>query len=223
MQVNTQSTSLTGAAGLPGGARQGGPPGRRSAASSDVEKAAALRRMKLLALSLLVVMAVIFVIAFALQKQYPWLGYVRAAAEAGMVGALADWFAVTALFRRPHGHPIPHTAIIPTPQGRDRRLAGRNSWRPTSSPSRWSGRSWRPLTFAKAGAGCPAPAARTGSPPRVPPSSAASFKVLNDDEVQAVIESMARKHRSSPPWGPPLGRLAERMFDDGATTMRWWT
>ena len=43
-----------------------------------------------------------------------WVGYVRAAAEAGMVGALADWFAVTALFRRPLGLPIPHTAIIPT-------------------------------------------------------------------------------------------------------------
>src|SRR6476469_7517975 len=43
-----------------------------------------------------------------------WVGYVRAAAEAAMVGALADWFAVTALFRRPLGLPIPHTAIIPT-------------------------------------------------------------------------------------------------------------
>ncbi|PRC49627.1 DUF445 domain-containing protein, partial [Mycobacterium sp. ITM-2017-0098] len=42
----------------------------------------------------------------------PWVGYVRAAAEAGMVGALADWFAVTALFKHPLGIPIPHTAII---------------------------------------------------------------------------------------------------------------
>ena len=58
-------------------------------------------------------MAVIFVVAWSLQDRYPWLGYVRAMAEAGMVGALADWFAVTALFRRPLGLPIPHTAIIP--------------------------------------------------------------------------------------------------------------
>jgi uncharacterized membrane-anchored protein YjiN (DUF445 family) len=43
-----------------------------------------------------------------------WVSYVRAAAEAGMIGGLADWFAVTALFRRPLGLPIPHTAIIPT-------------------------------------------------------------------------------------------------------------
>src|SRR3954466_7737276 len=42
-----------------------------------------------------------------------WLGYVQATAEASMVGGLADWFAVTALFRHPLGVPIPHTAIIP--------------------------------------------------------------------------------------------------------------
>ena len=62
----------------------------------DEERIAALRRMKMLATGLLVLMAVIFVIAWLLQDDYPWLGYVRAAAEAGMVGALADWFAVTA-------------------------------------------------------------------------------------------------------------------------------
>ena len=112
MQVNTESTSLTGAAGRPGGARPDGPPGQRPAASSDVEKAAALRRMKLLALSLLIVMAVIFIVAFALQKQYPGLEYVRAAAEGGMVGALADWFAVTALFKYPMGIKIPHLSLI---------------------------------------------------------------------------------------------------------------
>src|SRR3954463_9437527 len=43
-----------------------------------------------------------------------WLGFVNAACEAAMVGAAADWFAVTALFRRPLGLPIPHTALIPT-------------------------------------------------------------------------------------------------------------
>ena len=43
----------------------------------------------------------------------PWINYVRAFAEAAMVGAMADWFAVTALFKHPMGIPIPHTAIIP--------------------------------------------------------------------------------------------------------------
>ena len=73
-----------------------------------------LRRMKLLALSLLLAAAVVFVVTRRLEADHDWLGYVRATAEAAMVGALADWFAVTALFRRPLGLPIPHTAIIPT-------------------------------------------------------------------------------------------------------------
>ena len=84
----------------------------------DLEKLAALRGMKRLATGLLVIMAVIFVVAFALQEKYEWLQYVRAAAEGGMVGAIADWFAVTALFRHPLGLRIPHTAIIPTEKDR---------------------------------------------------------------------------------------------------------
>src|SRR4051812_39725756 len=69
--------------------------------------------MKVVATGLLVVMAGVFVAARALEPQYPALGYVKAFAEAAMVGGLADWFAVTALFRHPLGLPIPHTAIIP--------------------------------------------------------------------------------------------------------------
>ncbi|MDO5634012.1 MAG: DUF445 family protein [Micrococcus sp.] len=72
-----------------------------------------LRRMKAVCLALLIALAVVFLIAFPLQDTHPAWGYVRAAAEGGMVGALADWFAVTALFRHPMGVPIPHTAIIP--------------------------------------------------------------------------------------------------------------
>jgi uncharacterized membrane-anchored protein YjiN (DUF445 family) len=69
--------------------------------------------MKVVATGLLVVMALVFALARALQPTHPWLGYVKAFAEAAMVGGLADWFAVTALFRHPLGLPIPHTAIIP--------------------------------------------------------------------------------------------------------------
>src|SRR5438552_14395955 len=69
--------------------------------------------MKVIATGLLVVMAVVFAAARALEPHYPGLGYVKAFAEAAMVGGLADWFAVTALFRHPLGLPIPHTAIIP--------------------------------------------------------------------------------------------------------------
>lgn len=69
--------------------------------------------MKAAATGLLVLMATIFVVARQFEAAYPWVGYVKAFAEAAMVGGLADWFAVTALFRHPLGLPIPHTAIIP--------------------------------------------------------------------------------------------------------------
>ena len=69
--------------------------------------------MKAVATSLLVFAAVVYLVAKANEDQAGWVGYVRACAEAAMVGALADWFAVTALFRHPLGIPIPHTAIIP--------------------------------------------------------------------------------------------------------------
>jgi len=69
--------------------------------------------MKVVATGLLVVMAAVFLAARAFEQQYPWLAYIKAFAEAAMVGGLADWFAVTALFRHPLGVPIPHTAIIP--------------------------------------------------------------------------------------------------------------
>src|SRR5258705_12065045 len=73
-----------------------------------------LRRMKVVAVGFLVGATVIFLLCTWAQSKgaAPWVGYVRAAAEAGMVGALADWFAVTALFKHPLGIPIPHTAII---------------------------------------------------------------------------------------------------------------
>ncbi len=72
-----------------------------------------VRGMRIIATGMLVVMAAIFLIAKALEGQHPAWGFVKAFAEAAMVGGLADWFAVTALFRHPLGIPIPHTAIIP--------------------------------------------------------------------------------------------------------------
>ena len=84
------------------------------ALQDEALKQAQLDRMKRRAAGLLVVAAVIYVIARYFEARYPWLGYVRATAEAGMVGGIADWFAVTALFRHPMGIPIPHTAIVPS-------------------------------------------------------------------------------------------------------------
>ena len=79
----------------------------------EQEQAVQLARTRRLATGLLLAMAVLFVVTRLVQPRYPWLSFVSAFAEAAMVGALADWFAVTALFRSPLGLPIPHTAIIP--------------------------------------------------------------------------------------------------------------
>ena len=79
--------------------------------AADLVRRRGLRRMRSVALSLLVLAAVIYVAT--LHRGGGW-DYLNTAAEAAMVGALADWFAVTALFRRPLGLPIPHTAIVPT-------------------------------------------------------------------------------------------------------------
>lgn len=71
------------------------------------------RQMRIVATGMLIVMAVLFIAARATVHLHPAIGFVQAFAEAAMVGGLADWFAVTALFRHPLGLPIPHTAIIP--------------------------------------------------------------------------------------------------------------
>lgn len=77
-----------------------------------------MKRIRRVATGLLFLMAFVFVVSKLLQPDYPYLSFVRAFAEAAMVGALADWFAVTALFRRPLNLPIPHTAIIPNNKDR---------------------------------------------------------------------------------------------------------
>jgi len=74
--------------------------------------------VRMVATGMLVVMAIIFVTAKFYQDVHPAIGFVRAFAEAAMVGGLADWFAVTALFRHPMGLPIPHTAIVPRNKNR---------------------------------------------------------------------------------------------------------
>ncbi|WP_285725751.1 DUF445 domain-containing protein [Psychromicrobium xiongbiense] len=185
------------------------------AASGDALKRAGLRRMKTIALALLVLAAIAFAVSFALQARYPWLSYVRAAAEGAMVGALADWFAVTALFRRPLGLPIPHTAIIP--QRKDAIGASLGDFvesnflsedviREKLSSLRMSHRLGLWLL-------------KPGSAERLASEGATAIRgamaVLRDDDVQAVIESLVRHYVLAPPWGPPVGRLAEQIFAAG--------
>lgn len=223
MQVNSEQIPVTDSdsdptaeatrnAGAGNSSTVGSGVGQRN---GDAEKAAALRRMKSVALALLIVMAVVFTAAFALQRQYPWLEYVRAAAEGGMVGALADWFAVTALFKYPMGLKIPHTAIIP--RRKDQIGASLGEFVETNFLSEQVVQEkLASIDIArKAGTWLASP----GGPERIAKEGSAlirgAFTVLNDDDVQAVIEGMVRKHLLTPPWGPPVGRMAERIFADG--------
>ncbi|MFT5792734.1 MAG: uncharacterized membrane-anchored protein YjiN (DUF445 family), partial [Saprospiraceae bacterium] len=79
----------------------------------DLARRQDLTRMKRFATGLLLVVTGIYILTRIFHGALPWLGYLEATMEAAMVGAIADWFAVTALFRHPLGLKIPHTAIIP--------------------------------------------------------------------------------------------------------------
>src|SRR4051794_18320429 len=79
----------------------------------DRERMAEIRAMKRTATLVLLGATAVFVVARILESRNDAWGYVRATAEAAMVGGIADWFAVTALFRHPLGIPIPHTAVLP--------------------------------------------------------------------------------------------------------------
>lgn len=81
--------------------------------AADLARADDLARMQRMATGLLILAAVIYAISSFYESMHLSIGFVAATAEAAMVGAIADWFAVTALFRRPLGLPIPHTGIIP--------------------------------------------------------------------------------------------------------------
>jgi uncharacterized membrane-anchored protein YjiN (DUF445 family) len=91
----------------------------------DDPRLVGLRRMRTIATLLLVAMTAVFVATTATTADWPWIPYVRAFAEAGMVGACADWFAVVALFRHPLGIPIPHTGIVPANKERIGAALGR--------------------------------------------------------------------------------------------------
>jgi len=101
-----------------------GPPIAFAPRPDDAARQAQLDAMKRKATGLLVAAVATFIAAGAFEPRYPWLGYLRATAEASVVGGLADWFAVTALFRHPLGIPIPHTAIIGRQKDRIGKIIG---------------------------------------------------------------------------------------------------
>ncbi|MBQ9917211.1 MAG: DUF445 domain-containing protein [Microbacterium sp.] len=183
---------------------------------ADQERRRALRRMKGVALGALLAMAVVFAVAFAFQRDVEWLQYVRAAAEGGMVGALADWFAVTALFRRPLGLPIPHTAIIPRRKDEIGQQLG--EFVETNFLEGHVVRTKLEATPLAARAGAwladPAHAERLAAEGAALATSV--LRALSDDDVQGLIEDLAREHLLEPDWGPSVGGWLERVVDADA-------
>ena len=183
---------------------------------ADQERRRALGVMKGVALGALVFMAVVFVVAFAFQDRVPALAYVRAAAEGGMVGALADWFAVTALFRHPLGIPIPHTAIIP--KRKDEIGQNLGEFVETEFLRGDVVRTKLENTAVSARLGewlaQPAHAGRLAGEASV--MAAGVLTALSDDDVQSLIEDLAREHLIAPEWGPPLGEWLDRVVASDA-------
>lgn len=182
---------------------------------ADAERAKALRGMKRLATGLLLVAAVVFTVSFALQDEYPWLGYVRAAAEGAMVGAIADWFAVTALFRYPLGLRIPHTAIIPNRKDEIGASLGEFVETNFLSDEVVLGKLESVDVAGKLGAWLaePANAARLSREAAV--AAQGLLTLLSDDDVKDLLEKLAKRHLFEPEWAPAIGRVGEQLVAAG--------
>jgi uncharacterized membrane-anchored protein YjiN (DUF445 family) len=181
----------------------------------DAVRRAALTRMKRLATGLLVVMAIIFAVAFALQERFPALQYVRAAAEGGMVGALADWFAVTALFRYPLGLRIPHTNIIASRKNEIGASLGEFVEENFLSETVVRGKLESIGISSRLGAWLADAQNARRLTDELAVAGRGMLDLLDDDDIKDLIEAVAREHLVKPEWGPSIGRVGERLIASG--------
>jgi len=177
---------------------------------ADAQRLAALRRMKMVALGFLIGATGVFLACRWAQVHADvgtWVGYVGGAAEAGMVGALADWFAVTALFKHPLGIPIPHTAIIRRKKDQLGEGLGTFVRENFLSPAVVETKLRDAQVPGRLGKWLSEPAHAE----RVAGESATVLRVLveflRDDDVQQVIDRMIVRRIAEPQWGPPVGRV----------------
>jgi uncharacterized membrane-anchored protein YjiN (DUF445 family) len=177
-----------------------------------------LRRMKRLATGLLLVATVIFLLArwWEVNDGPGWIGYLRATAEAGMVGALADWFAVTALFRRPLGLPIPHTAIIPNKKDVLGDSLGDFVGENFLAESVVRDKLSRVQVASRLGGWLSQPANADRVTAELATAARGVVTVLRDEDVQDVIEQVLVRKLMERPIGPPLGAVLEGVLADGA-------
>ncbi|MEU6169313.1 DUF445 domain-containing protein [Streptomyces tanashiensis] len=186
--------------------------------AADEEKSRGVRRMKTLATALLVLVAVIYALAtWARNAGWgAWAGYVAAAAEAGMVGALADWFAVTALFRRPLGLPIPHTAIIPTKKDQLGASLGTFVGENFLSADVVRGRLQALGVGRRLGAWLADPAHADRVTAELSTALRGALTVLRDADVQAVVGEAITRRAEAAEIAPGLGKTLEKVVADGA-------
>jgi len=170
--------------------------------------------MKRRATLLLAGATVVFIITRLFESRYPWLGYIRATAEAGMIGGLADWFAVTALFRHPLGIPIPHTAIVPSRKDRVGRTLGAFVQRNflTREVIEYRLRSLQVGKRLAEWLADPVNARTISRNAAVALSSAA--QMLRDDDVQDVIDRSLAKRVRAMHLAPLLGKVLSVMTED---------
>ncbi|MGE0218511.1 DUF445 domain-containing protein [Mycolicibacterium sp.] len=206
----------------PGARHVGARPGFAEAiagadSAADADRRRGLRRMKLVALGFLLGATVVFLLCTWAQSHgaAPWVGYVRAAAEAGMVGALADWFAVTALFKHPLGIPIPHTAIIKRKKDQLGEGLGAFVRENFLSPQNVETKLRDADIAGRVGKWLCDPAHAQ----RVAAETATVLRVLvemlRDEDVQHVLDRMIVKRIAEPQWGPPIGRVLATLLAEG--------
>ncbi|MFG2113175.1 DUF445 domain-containing protein [Streptomyces sp. NPDC048718] len=186
--------------------------------AADEEKSRGVRRMKRLATGLLLGVAAVYALAtWARNAGWGgWAGYVAAAAEAGMVGALADWFAVTALFRRPLGLPIPHTAIIPTKKDQLGASLGDFVGENFLSADVVRGRLRGFGIARRLGVWLADPAHAERVTAELATALRGALTVLRDSDVQAVVGEAITRRAEAAEIGPGLGKTLERVVADGA-------
>jgi uncharacterized membrane-anchored protein YjiN (DUF445 family) len=182
---------------------------------ADAERRSALRRMKLFATGLLVFVTAMFLLFRWIEETHGWAGFVRAFAEAAMVGALADWFAVTALFRYPLGIPIPHTAIIPHRKDQIGRSLGEfvqeNFLTEEVLHERLAGAHFG----ARLGGwlGQEPNAQRAGE--SVSDALRGGLEVLDDRDVSGALESLVERRVREIPVAPLVGRAIDLAIEGG--------
>ncbi|MFE7510556.1 DUF445 domain-containing protein [Streptomyces sp. NPDC057540] len=186
--------------------------------AADEEKSRGVRRMKALATALLLLVAVIYALAtWAKNAGWgAWAGYVAAAAEAGMVGALADWFAVTALFRRPLGLPIPHTAIIPTKKDQLGASLGTFVGENFLSADVVRGRLAALGIGRRLGGWLADPAHADRVTAELSTALRGALTVLRDADVQAVVGEAITRRAEAAEIAQGLGKTLEKVVSDGA-------